>query len=204
MKLYGFSGAPNPRRVEIFLKEKELSVDHETVDILKLKHKSPEFIEKNSRGQIPVLELDDGTTISETVAICRYFEEVHPEQPLFGRDPTEKARVEMWNRRVELELGTHIGIVWINGPIAGAALKGKIKQIPEAKEASEAVLKRCYERANKEFEGKQYFVGDYFSIADITGFCLIDFASKMAGVKPDDSLTHFWRWFRQVQERGDY
>lgn len=204
MKLYGFHGAPNPRRVEIFLQEKQLNIEFEKVDILKMEHKSSPFLAKNSRGQIPVLELDDGDTLAETVAICRYLEEINPEPPLFGRDAKEKARVEMWNRRVELELGTHIGIVWMNGPIAGAALKGKIKQIPEAKTASENVVNRWFERANQEFAGKQYFVGDYFSVADITGFCLIDFAAKMAGLKPDESLKNLWRWFRQVQERGDY
>src|SRR6478609_2805687 len=104
VKLYGLKNAPNPRRVKIFLAEKKIALPVEELDIETRQHKTPEFLTKNSLGQLPVLELDDGTTLSESVAICRYFEEMVPEPPLFGRSILERAQVEMWNRRMELEL----------------------------------------------------------------------------------------------------
>ena len=104
MKLYGLKNAPNPRRVKIFLAEKKISLPLEELDIETREHKAPAFLAKNSLGQLPVLELDDGTILCESVAICRYFEEMVPEPPLFGRSALERAQVEMWNRRMELEL----------------------------------------------------------------------------------------------------
>src|SRR5215469_3096597 len=100
MKLYNEDNpAPNPRKVRIFLSEKGISVPLERVRMMKSEHKAPEFLQKNSLGQVPVLELDDGTCIAESVAICRYLEELHPEPALFGSNPIERAQVEMWVRR---------------------------------------------------------------------------------------------------------
>ena len=104
VKLYGLKNAPNPRRVKIFLAEKKISLPIEELDIETREHKTPGFLAKNSLGKLPVLELDDGTMLSESIAICRYFEEMVPEPPLFGRSTLERAQVEMWNRRMELEL----------------------------------------------------------------------------------------------------
>ena len=104
MKLYSLKNAPNPRRVRIFLAEKKLSLPVEEFDLEAMTHKTPAFLAKNPLGALPVLELDDGTTLAESVAICRYFEEMIPEPPLFGRSTLERAQVEMWNRRMELEL----------------------------------------------------------------------------------------------------
>ena len=105
MKLYGAPmPAPNPRRVRMFLAEKGIELAETPVNLMKREHKSPEYRAKNSLGQVPTLELDDGTAISETVAICRYFEELQPEPRLFGRTPLEKAQVDMWVRRVEFQL----------------------------------------------------------------------------------------------------
>ena len=104
MKLYSLRNAPNPRRVRIFLAEKRLSVPVEEYDLEAGIHKTPIFLAKNPLGALPVLELDDGTTLTESVAICRYFEEMIPEPQLFGRSTLERAQVEMWNRRMELEL----------------------------------------------------------------------------------------------------
>ena len=104
MKIIEHNKAPNPRRVRIFLAEKGLTVPFEQIDIMKLDHRLPGFADKNPMQQVPVLILDDGTAISESVAICRYFEETHPNPPLFGRDAKDKALVEMANRRMELGL----------------------------------------------------------------------------------------------------
>src|ERR1700761_6114970 len=102
MILYGAPNpAPNPRRVRIFLAEKGIELAETPVDLMKREHKSPEHVARNSLGQVPTLELDDGTTISETVSICRYLEALHPEPPMFGRTPVEQALVDMWIRRIE-------------------------------------------------------------------------------------------------------
>ncbi len=110
MKLYGApKPAPNPRRVRMFLAEKGIALEETPVDLLTREHKSEAYRAKNSLGQVPTLELDDGATISETVAICRYFEELHPDPPLFGRTALEKAQVDMWVRRVEFVLMQPVG-----------------------------------------------------------------------------------------------
>ena len=108
MKLYDFPGAPNPRRVKIFLAEKELEVEIVHCDMSKGEHKTPEFLRKNPSGKIPVLELDDGRCLGESVAICRYLEAIQPEPNLFGADAFELGYVEMRNRQIELELWTQI------------------------------------------------------------------------------------------------
>ena len=115
MKLYNAPiPAPNPRRVRIFLAEKGVSVPLEDVSLRDRAHKAPEFKQKNSLGQLPVLALDDGTHLSESVAICRYLEELHPTPPLFGRTALERANVDMWIRRLEMTVMTPVGAVWVH------------------------------------------------------------------------------------------
>jgi len=104
MKLYDLKAGMNPRRVRIYLAEKGIEVPSEAVDMMKGENRTPEFLRINPLGTLPVLELDDGTVLTESVAICRYVEALKPEPNLFGRDPLEQARVEMWNRRAEIEL----------------------------------------------------------------------------------------------------
>ena len=126
MKLYGAPmPAPNPRRVRIFLAEKGIDLPETPVDMRKREHKSADFRAKNSMGQLPALELDDGTCISETVAICRYFEETHPEPPLFGRTAVEKALVDQWIRRVEFAVMMPVGNFWRHAHPYTAALAGR-------------------------------------------------------------------------------
>ena len=117
MKLYDFPGAPNPRRVRMFLAEKDVAVELVSVDLAGGEHRSAEFLKKNPSAKIPVLELDDGTCIAESVAICRYIEAEHPQPNLFGATAVELGLIEMGNRHIELELLSQIGISWVNGPI---------------------------------------------------------------------------------------
>src|SRR5258707_5167692 len=113
MKLYGAPmPAPNPRRVRIFLAEKGIVLPETSLDLRKREHKSDEHRARNSLGQVPTLELDDGACISETVAICRYFEETQPQPPLFGATPVERATVDMWVRRIEFIMMTPVGNFW--------------------------------------------------------------------------------------------
>ena len=115
MKLYDSVGAPNPWRVKVFLAEKGVAYETVPCDMSKGEHKTPAFLEKNPSGKIPVLELDDGRCLAESVAICRYLEGVYPTPNLFGVDAFEQGFIEMRNRQIELELWSQIGTSWVNG-----------------------------------------------------------------------------------------
>ena len=201
MKLYDSTAAPNPRRVRIFLAEKGIDVPLVQVDMRKLEHKTPAFLAKNPSGKIPVLELDDGTCIGESVAICRYFEAVKPEPSLFGRTPVEIGRVDMVNRQLEFELLSQVGTSWVNGPVVAKLAAGRFKQIPEAKTQSDAAVHRFYERLDRELANREFMAGDRYSIADITALCTIDFASTLVELPPDRGLANLGRWHAAVSAR---
>lgn len=198
MKLYDYGQAPNPRRVRIYLAEKGLSVPLEEVNILERAQKTPEFIQKNPLGSIPVLELDDGTCISESVAICRYFEALHPEPPLFGRTPTKIALVDMWLRRVELNVMGPIGQVWIHGHPLTASL---LKQIPEAAEFNRTRAEHGYKLLNDQLADNKFIAGADYTIADTVALTTIDFGTGLVGVPYSDDLTHLKRWHESVSAR---
>jgi glutathione S-transferase len=124
--------APNPRRVRIFAAEKGISLPSKEVSIIAREHKAPDYVAKNPRGQTPALELDDGTVIAESVAICRFLEALHPDPPLFGRTPTEIGLIEMWSRRVEMIAMTPVGQVWVHTHRFTAALPGRNETWGEA------------------------------------------------------------------------
>ena len=153
----------------------------------------------NPSGKVPVLELDDGRFLSESIAICRYLEAVYPEPNLFGADPFEMGHIEMRNRQMETELWTQIGVSWIHGPIV--AKMGIYKQIPEAKEVSDENVRNYYKRLDGEFTESEYVAGTRFTIADISLLTGIDFATGMVGLKPDESLENLWRWHALVSSR---
>jgi len=201
MKLYEMTAAPNPRRVRVFLAEKGITVPYVQVDLRAGEHKSPAFLAKNPSGKIPVLELDDGTCIAESVAICRYFEAIHPKPSLFGATPTELGRIEMANRQLEFELFNQVGVSWVNGPIVAQMAPGRFKQNLQAKETSDAAVRAFYERLDKELSSREYMADDRYSIADITALCTIDFASSLVDLKPADSLSNLWRWHSAVSSR---
>ena len=133
MKLYTFAGAPNPRRVHIYLVEKGIDVPFEHVDIMKRENRKPEFMKNvNVMGGLPVLELDDGSHIAESIAICRYLEALNPEPPLFGATPKEQAQIEMWLRRIELNFMFPLGMVWIHGsPLTAGVVEHQIAEVAE-------------------------------------------------------------------------
>jgi glutathione S-transferase len=164
-------------------------------------HKRPEFLKKHPSGKIPVLELDDGTCIGESVAICRYFEAIQPEPNLFGRTPVELGVIEMHNRILELELLSQVGIAWVNGPVVAKMAPGRFTQIPEAKAQAEAAVQRFYARLDRELGAREYMAGDRYTIADITGLCVIDFAATLVGLPPDAGLVNLGRWHAAVSAR---
>lgn len=198
MKLYDFKTGPNPRRVRIFLAEKGIEVPLVHVDIMKREQKAPDFLKKNPIGSIPVLELDDGTCISESVAICRYFEELQPEPPLFGRNPVEKAQIEMWLRRVELNFMVPVGMVWIHGHPLTARL---LKQIPEAADQNRKRTQIGYRLLDAQLADTAFVAGDDYSVVDAVLLASLDFANGLVGVPYDETLTHLKRWHNTVSAR---
>lgn len=202
MKLYDYPGAPNPRRVRVFAAEKNIELDYVTVDMRKREHKTPQFIQKNPSGKIPVLELDDGTCIGESIAICRYLESLYPEPNLFGMSSLEIAQIEMAYRQIELELMSQIGTSWVNGPIV--ARLGLIKPIEEAKKRSDELTRAFYRRMNNVLESQTYLAVDRYSMVDITAAIAIDFATAMVDLKPGEELDNLWNWHKRVSSRPEF
>jgi glutathione S-transferase len=201
VKLYDSPGAPNPRRVRIFLSEKGLDVPSAPIDLRKREHKSEAFLKKNPSGKIPVLELDDGTTIAESVAICRYLESLTPEPNLFGRTPLEIAQIEATHRQIELELSSQVGVSWVNGPVVAKLFGPAFVQIPAAKERADQLVSAYYERLDRELAAREYIAGARFTVVDITAFCMIDFAIALVGLRPSEGLKNLWRWHASVASR---
>lgn len=201
MRLYDYAGAPNPRRVKIFAAEKGIELELVQTDMSKGEHKTEAFLAKNPSGKLPVLELDDGTCIGESVAICRYLEGICPEPNLFGVDPVETGVIEMHHRHIELELFSQIGTSWVNGPVVGKLFAGRIEQIPAAKAKSDAATHAYYARLDHGLQARSHIAGERFTIADITTLVAIDFATALVGLKPAAELNNLWRWHQQVSER---
>jgi len=198
MKLYNHAHAPNPRRVRIFAAEKGIELALEEVDILAGQNRTSEFLAKNSSGAVPVLELDDGSHLSVSVAICRYLEGLHPEPNLLGRDLREQAEIERWNRRMELELFAPIGRTFQNtNPI----FQRRIKQFPEYGEAQRAVVYQRLERMDHELDRHEFIASDRFTVADITAFVAIDFGGRFADIHITPSMAHLTRWHEAVSKR---
>jgi len=197
MTIYDSQAAPNPRRVRVFLAEKGIQVPYEQVDIVKAVNRGPEFRKINPMAGVPVLELDDGTHIAESVAICRYFEETHPEPPLFGVGAKERALVEMWQRRMELYLLL---------PIADSFrqrhdfFKGRIRQVPDYAEAQRQNAEETLAWLDGELANRRFIAGDKYTIADITAMIAIDFGrvSKIT-IKPEQK--NLARWHAEVSSR---
>ena len=198
LKLYNYAQAPNPRRVRIFASEKGIELSLEEVDILAGRSRTPEFLAKNSSGAVPVLELDDGSYLSESVAICRYMEGLQPEPNLLGRDLREQAEIERWNRRMELELFAPIvRTIQNTNPI----YQRRFKQFPEYA-AQRAVVYHRLERMDHELDGQEFIASDRFTIADITALVAIDFGGRLAGIQIAPSLAHLTRWHETVSKRA--
>jgi glutathione S-transferase len=197
MKLYDFTLAPSPRRVRILLAEKGIDVELVQVDIMRNANRTPEFYQKNPLGSLPILELDDGSCLSESVAICRYFEELHPQPNLFGVGAREQAIVEMWNRRIELEIFAPVGHVWSH---LSEVAKGRGRRIPEFGEIQKRAAIDRIAWLDGELAGRQFIAGDRYTIADITTLCMIDFA-RTVDIRVQPEQVNLTRWYGEVSSR---
>jgi glutathione S-transferase len=198
MKLYGAPmPAPNPRRVRIFLAEKGIDLPETPVDIMKREHKSDEHRARNSLGQVPTLELDDGTCISETVAICRYFDEVQPDPPLFGKTPAEKANVDMWVRRVEFTVMGPVGQYWRHAHPFTARLLNQFKDFGESNKEHYVGAQKWLDR---ELDGRPFVAGEAYSMADICLLSTVDFATWI-GLPLEPQFANLKAWHDRVTAR---
>ncbi|MEM9676875.1 MAG: glutathione S-transferase [Pseudomonadota bacterium] len=198
MRLFDGGKAPNPRRVRIFLAEKGVSVPLEPVDMTALGHQSDAMAARNPLKRLPVLELDDGTILSESVAICRYFEELHPDPPLMGVDAVDKAIVEMWQRRMEMHLLLLVANVFRHAHPAMA--EWEVPQIVEFSEANKPKVMASLDWLNDELADRDFISGARFTIADITAMIAIDFM-KPARMALADHHKHVQRWYHAVKAR---
>lgn len=198
MLLYHDPRAPNPRRVRIFLAEKSVAYDTIEVLIAQGAHQTDDFRRKNPLSLLPVLELEDGRVLRESMAICRYVEEMHPEPNLFGADAWERAQVEMWNRHAELELLWPIAQVFRN---TNKFWVGRIKQAPEFGEIMREQIAGRFDWLDIELGKRPYMAGERFTVADITALCALDFG-KVSDIRiKAETHPNLAAWYRRVTER---
>ena len=197
MKAYVFAGAPNPRKLIVYLREKGLDIPLETVDILSGANRTPEFLKKNPLGGLPVLELDDGSHLTESLAIIQYLEELHPTPPMIGTSPVERARVRELERICELGVFSSVGTVFQN---THPFFAGRLKQSPEAAENARARLASTLKVVDARIDGRPFVAGDRPSIADCTLLAALGFA-EFTGISLDPGLKNVARWYEAFKQR---
>ncbi len=197
MIIYDLQASPNARRVRIFAAEKGLEIPLRRVDMMKGENATPEYLAKNPLGKMPVLELDDGTTIAESVAICRYLEEMHPEPALFGRDTLDRALVEMWNRRMELEILLPMTGIFAN---THPMWKGRRRQVPEWADACRETLTERMAWLDDELKDRNHVAGADYTMADITAQCGL-LMGKAVEMRIPPELANLTAWWDRVTAR---
>ena len=190
--------APNPRRVRIFLAEKHVRVPSTPVSITAGEHKGADYLTVNPYGQTPSLALDNGTVLTESVAICRYLEALHPEPPLFGKGALNIAQIDMWTRRVELRLMTPLAMVWAHThPFTVRVVKPQYKEFGESQRPRVTAAMAEFDRA---LQGREWLDGERYTIADIVLLTTIDFAA-FVGVTMPEELTALADWHARATAR---
>ncbi len=204
MKFYDCATAPSPRRVRIFAAEKGIELDTVQVDLRNGEQLGEAFRKINPDCAVPALELEDGTCLSEVLAICSYLEDTHPEPPLFGKTPAERAEVLMWNTKIEQQglQGVMEGFRNFSKGFKDRALPGpdNYAQIPELAERGRVRLQRFYERLDEHLAGRETIAGDSYSIADISALVMVDFAAAIKVPVPDDAVE-LKRWYAGASSR---
>ena len=197
MKIYDFVGAPNPKRLRVYLAEKGINVPCEQVSLVTGDNRKPEFLKKNPMGGLPVLELDDGGHLSESLAIMEYFEELHPTPPMIGTTPLERARVRQLERIIELGVLARIGAIFQN---THPFMAGRLKQSPDAAENARNQLGSVLQVLDAAIGGKPFIAGERPSIADCTLYAAFEFG-EFAGVPLDPAFKNLTRWYGEFKKR---
>ena len=204
MRIYEFKRAPNPKRVQMFLSEKKIDIEYVQVNVRSGENRESNYLSINPKSGVPALQLDNGVIISESMAICRYFDAIQPEPYLFGETPEERGLVEMWNRRIEIEGINSVGDCLRN---SSEAFKDKAvpdprvtQQIPELAERGRMLANRFLDDINNKLKNSEYVAGNQFSMADINLFVLLDFASWIK-VTPTNNHVNLIKWKEVVSSR---
>lgn len=199
MKLYDFKPAPNPRRVRIFLAEKGVTIPTVQIHLTKGEQRAPEFVAKNPVGRVPVLELDDGKYLTESMAICRYIEELHPSPPLFGRNMEERAFTAMWQRIAEFELLFPVTHAFRHGTETARAMEPN--QNAAWAQASRTRALNGMRYLDNVLGDNAFVGGPDFTIADISALCAVDFGAATGAVQMPEELQNLKRWHGEVSAR---
>lgn len=197
MILHDLSAGMHPRRVRIFLAEKGVSIPTKVVDAVNGENKTDDFLRMNPMGRLPVLQLDDGTAIAESLAICRYIETLHPHPPLWGEDPLEAARVDMWTRRMEQQVSTPIADIFRH---SGDFYRGRIVQVPAYAEWLREQVVLTLKWLDGELAGRPFITGSNYTMADIVAQCAF-VLGKAVGIRISSEQTNLTRWFAEVTAR---
>ncbi len=197
MKLYDFAGAPNPKKVRVYLAEKGLSIPIVPVDILSGENRKSEFLKKNPLGGLPVLELDDGSHLPESLAIVEYLEELHPAPPMIGKTPVERARVRALERIADVSVLQRIGTIFQN---THPFMAGRLKQSADAADNARAALANALRVLDAEIDGRPFVAGERPTIADCTLLAALQFAD-FAGMPLDPAYKNVARWYAAFGQR---
>jgi glutathione S-transferase len=198
MILHDLSAGMHPRRVRIFLAEKGLSIERREVDAAGGANRTQEFIRLNPLGKLPVLELNDGSAIAESLAICGYVEAMHPDPPLMGRTPREAADVEMWTLRMDHELSQMITLVFVH---SSDFYRGRVEQIPEVANWARGRAIETMNWLDRELAGRRHIAGENYTLADIVAQCAC-VLGKAVGLRIPSDMTNLSRWFTEVTARS--
>jgi glutathione S-transferase len=197
MMLHDLTPGMHPRRVRIFIAEKGLSIERREVDAAGGANATPEFLRLNPLGKLPVLELDDGSVIAESLAICRYLEAMHPQPPLMGGTPETSAHIEMWTLRMDHELSQPIALVFLH---SSDFYRGRVEQVPELASWSRGRALQTMGWLDRELSDRPYIAGQHYTLADIVAQCAC-VLGKAVGLRIPPEMTHLSRWFAEVSAR---
>jgi glutathione S-transferase len=197
MKIYDFVGAPNPKKLRVYLAEKGLNVPTEQVSIITGENRTPEFLRKNPLGGLPVLELDDGSYLTESLAIMEHFEELHPNPPMIGTTPLERARVRALERMCEIGVLLRVGTIFQN---THPFMSGRVKQSADAAETARTQLAATLKVIDEKIGTSPFVAGERPTIADCTLLAALEFG-EFAGTPLDPAFTNVARWYADFKKR---
>lgn len=197
MILHDLSAGMHPRRVRIFMAEKGLSIERREVDAAAGANAKPDFLRLNPLGKLPVLELDDGSTVAESLAICRYLEALNPEPSLMGLTPQIAAHIEMWTLRMDHELSQPIALAFVH---SSDFYRGRAEQVSEVASWARGRALKTMSWLDGELSGRSHIAGEDYTLADIVAQCAC-VLGKAVGLRIPAEMTHLSRWFAQVSAR---